>query len=151
MTQHLARNELDALIGAPDQLTPGGRRDRPLLLFLGRAGARVSAPLGVDACDLQLDGPRPQVLLRGKGRKDRTVLLADDLVKALKAVLRERCLQAYETQPLFVGRHGERLIRFGATHIVRPAVEAAKTSIPELVAKLMSPHVLRHTLAMTLL
>ena len=151
VTHHLARQELDALIDAPDERTRRGRRDRTLLLFLGRTGAHVSEALGVDACDLRLDRVRPQVLLRGKGRKERIVPLPDDLVKALKALMSERDLEAHEERARFVGTHGERLTRFGATHIVRRAVASATMSRPELVRKSVSPHVLRHTLAMTLL
>jgi hypothetical protein len=122
-----------------------------LLLFLGRTGARVSEALGVDAYDLWLDRTRPQVLLRGKGRKEGIVPLSSDLVGALKALMRERGLEAQEQRPLFVGTHGERLTRFGATHIVRRAVATATMSRPELASKSVSPHVLRHTVAMTLL
>ena len=39
--------------------------------------------------------------------------------------MRERGLEAQEQRPLFVGTHGERLTRFGATHIVRRAVATA--------------------------
>ncbi len=151
VTHHLARHEFDALIDAPDVQTRRGRRDRTLLLFLGRTGARVSEALGVDARDLWLDRARPQVLLRGKGRKERIVPLPSDLVGALKALMRERGLEAQEQRPLFVGTHGERLTRFGATHIVRRAVATAILNRPELASKSVSPHVLRHTLAMTLL
>ena len=147
VTHHLARDELDALIDAPDQTTRRGRRDRALLLFLPRTGARVSEVLGVDACDLHLDRARPQVLLRGKGRKERVVPLAEDLVSALKALLRERGIEPQEARPLFVGTHGVRLTRFGAVHIVRRVT----ASTPALARKSVSPHVLRHTLAMTLL
>ena len=38
VTPHLTRQEFDALVEAPDQRTPRGRRDRSLLLFLGRTG-----------------------------------------------------------------------------------------------------------------
>lgn len=55
ITHHLVRHEFDALIDAPDVQTRRGRRDRTLLLFLGRTGARVSEALGVDARDLCLD------------------------------------------------------------------------------------------------
>jgi integrase/recombinase XerD len=151
VTHHLVRHEFDALIDAPDVQTRRGRRDRTLLLFLGRTGARVSEALGVEARDLCLDRARPQVLLRGKGRKERIVPLPSDLVGALKALMRERDLEAEEQRPLFVGTHGERLTRFGATHIVRRAVATATVGRPELARKSVSPHVLRHTLAMTLL
>jgi integrase/recombinase XerD len=151
VTHHLARRELDALIDAPDQQTLRGRRDRALLLFLARTGARVSEALGVNACDLRLDHRHPQVLLRGKGRKERIVPVAEDLAKALKALMSERGVQSCDASPLFVGTHGTRLTRFGATHIVRRAVDVAVRSTPGLAHTSVSPHVLRHTLAMTLL
>ena len=63
----------------------------------------------------------------------------------------ERRAKHHEARPLFVGTTGTRLTRFGATHIVRRAIAAATLSTPELARKSVSPHVLRHTLAMTLL
>ena len=151
ITHHLSRNELDVLIDAPDQRTPRGRRDRTLLLFLVRTGARVSEALAINACDIQLDRPRAQVRLRGKGRKERIVPISGDLVKALKALMRERGIGCHEAHPLFVGNRETRLTRFGATHIVRRAVATATANAPELARKSISPHVLRHSLAMTLL
>ncbi len=151
VTHHLSRHELNALIDAPDQRTPRGRRDRTLLLFLGRTGARISEALAVNAGDLQLDRPRRQVLLHGKGRKDRIVPIPDDLTKALKTLMSERGVAHLEARPLFVGTHETRLTRFGATHILRRAVATATLTTPELACKTISPHVLRHTLAMTLL
>jgi integrase/recombinase XerD len=151
VTHHLSRDEIATLIGAPDQQTPRGRRDRTLLLFLARTGARVSEAIGVNAGDLQLDRPRSQVLLRGKGRKERIVPIPSDLVKALKSLMNDRGVAPHEMRPLFVGTHETRLTRFGATHIVRRAVGAATLTIPDLERKPISPHVFRHSLAMTLL
>jgi site-specific recombinase XerD len=151
VTNYLARHEVDALIDAPDQQTLRGRRDRALLLFLARTGARVSEAIGVNACDLQLNRPRPQVLLRGKGRRERIVPISDDLAKALKALMNERQIAPNEVMPLFVGTQGMHLTRFGVTHIVRRAVAVATTRRPELANKSISPHVFRHSLAMMLL
>jgi integrase/recombinase XerD len=144
VTHYLSRPEVAALIDAPDQRTSRGRRDRVLLLFLARTGARVSEALNVDAADLQLDRPRPQVLLRGKGRKQMMVPLPDDLAKALEGLLRERGISRHDCLPLFIGTHGQRLTRFGATHIVRRAVTTASERVPQLGRKHVSPHVLRH-------
>jgi site-specific recombinase XerD len=151
VTCFLSRAELDALIDAPDQHTPRGRRDHVLLLFLARTGARVSEALHVDVEDLQLERPRPHVLLRGKGRKERTVPLAADLTNALEQLLRERGIARHAPLPLFIGSHGQRLTRFGATHIVTRAATIASQRVPLLSRKRVSPHVLRHSLAMTLL
>ena len=147
----LPRTELDALIDAPDQRTPRGRRDRVLLLFLARTGARISEALAVDAADLHLDPPQPHVLLRGKGRRQRLVPLSKDLVRAVEALLRERGIARHTPLPLFMGRDEQRLTRFGAIHIVRRATATASQQVPQLSRKRVSPHVFRHSLAMSLL
>jgi integrase/recombinase XerD len=150
-THYLSRAELDALIKAPNPQSSRGRRDRALLLFLARTGARISEALCVDAADLSLDGSRSQVLLHGKGRKQRVVPLAGDVVAALDSLLRERGVDRREHAPIFVGAHGQRLTRFGAIHVVRRAVAAASARMPELARNQISPHVFRHSLAMILL
>lgn len=147
---HLGTPELAALLAAPDRGTIRGRRDHALLLFLARTGARVSEAIGVDATDLRLELPR-QVLLHGKGRKERVVPLTADLASTLQALSRERGLGRHENRPVFVGTRGERLTRFGATHAVRRAARIATSRLPSLDASVVSPHVFRHTLAMTLL
>jgi integrase/recombinase XerD len=147
--RHLSVTAVDTLLDAPDQQTPLGRRDYALLLFLARTGARVSEAIGVNAADLRLDRP-PHVLLRGKGRKERLVPLAPDIAQVLAKLLKERGLTD-EPEPVFVGAHGERLTRFGATHVVRRAVRSAAVHLPELARARVSPHLLRHSLAMQLL
>jgi len=81
--QFLEQAELDALLDTPDRQSVRGRRDYTILLFLVRTGARVTETLSVEASDLHLDPPA-QVLLRGKGRKQRMIPLARDLVKSPK-------------------------------------------------------------------
>ncbi|MGI9285029.1 MAG: tyrosine-type recombinase/integrase [Pseudomonadales bacterium] len=148
--QFLEQPEVDALLDAPDRQSIRGRRDHVLLLFLVRTGARISEALGVDAVDLHLDPP-PQVLLRGKGRKQRMIPLVGDLAKNLAALCRERGIGPDERSPIFVGVHGERLTRFGAIHIVRRAAKRAAECVPQIARVNVSPHLLRHTLAMRLL
>lgn len=150
-TAYLSIAELDALIDAPDLRSPRGRRDRALLLFLARTGARISEALGVEAADLSLDGARSQVMLHGKGRKQRIVPLAVDVCAAIDNLLRERGVGRHEHVPVFVGAHGQHLTRFGAIHVVRRAVATASKQMPELASKRISPHIFRHSLAMILL
>ncbi|WP_437324473.1 tyrosine-type recombinase/integrase [Sorangium sp. So ce381] len=148
--RHLAEDELAALLNASDPKTVQGRRDHALLLFLARTGARVSEAIGIDAADLRLEPPQ-QVLLRGKGRKQRRVPLAADLAQTLRALCRERGLGFDERRPVFIGEGGERLTRFGVTHLVRRVVERATVNAPTLAGTRVSPHLFRHTLAMQLL
>ncbi|MDW9534144.1 tyrosine-type recombinase/integrase [Sinorhizobium meliloti] len=151
VTHHLTKAEVDALIAAPNPRTSRGRRDRTFLLFLARTGARVSEATGVNADDLQLERSHPQVLLRGKGRRDRVIPIPQDLARALTALLAEHGIANHEPRPIFIGARQERLTRFGATHIVRRAAAQAVTIKPALAHKPISPHIFRHSLAMKLL
>lgn len=148
--RHLTPSQVDSLLDAPDKRTILGRRDYAFLLFLARTGARVSEVIGVDAADLCLIRPK-QVLLRGKGRKQRMIPLAPDLAKILEAHCREMGLGYDDRLPMFVGARGGRLTRFGAVHIVRRALKRATGRAPDLAKVRVSPHLFRHSLAMRLL
>jgi integrase/recombinase XerD len=148
--RHLSTAQVDALLDASDRNTPLGNRDYTLLLFLARTGARVSEAIGVDAGDLRLAHP-PHVLLRGKGRKQRLLPLALDLARALETLCKQRGIGYDMREPIFVGAHGVRLTRFGATHVVRRAVRRAAVHTPQIARARISPHLLRHSLAMRLL
>lgn len=148
--RHLPVAQVEALLDTPDRHSRLGNRDYTLLLFLARTGARVSEAIGVDAADLRLARP-PHVLLRGKGRKERLLPLAPDLARALEALCKQRGVGPEMRAPIFVGTHGTRLTRFGATHVVRRAVRRAAAQIPSLARARVSPHLLRHSLAMRLL
>jgi integrase/recombinase XerD len=148
--KHLTLSELSALLAAPDRRTVRGRRDYALLLFLGETGARVSEATGVNSADLRCDRPF-QVVLRGKGSKERVVPLKEGTAAVLRALRKERGLDAHDVAPLFVNGCGERLTRFGVTHAVRRAVRMAREQQPDLDRRTVSPHVFRHTVAMNLL
>jgi len=150
VVNYLKQDELQALLDAPDRATPLGRRDHTLILFLARTGARVSEACDVNVADLQLKWPR-QVLLRGKGRKERAVPLSEDTAQQLKALCDERGLTADSEAPVFVNARGQRLTRHGVTHILKRAHGAAAKTKPNLATKTVSPHTLRHTNAMALL
>lgn len=147
---HLTRDELDAVLAAPDRTTALGRRDHALLLFLARTGARVSEGIQVNAADVRFERPS-QVVLHGKGAKDRAVPLAADLVAVLAALCAERHVGRQEARPLFVNATGRRLTRFGVTHVLARAVTTAHATCPDLARRAISPHTLRHTTAMHLL
>jgi site-specific recombinase XerD len=144
----LSREEVRALLDAPNRATWSGRRDRALLLCLYNTGARVSEALGLDAGDLRIDGT-PRLTLHGKGRKDRTVPLWRDTARTLAAWIRERC--AAPAEPLFPNRHSGRLSRSGAASRLAAALREASAKLPSLRGRRVSLHTLRHTTAMHLL
>jgi site-specific recombinase XerD len=148
--QYLGAEELRALLRTPDRNTPLGRRDYALLLFLARTGARVSETVGINAADLRLDSPR-QVLIRGKGAKERVVPLSDDLASVLHALCVERSLDPAAKAPVFVNVRDNRLTRFGVIHILKRTAIRASQIEPLLASRTVFPHLLRHTAAMNLL
>ena len=150
VVNYLSKKELTALLEGLDRATILGRRDHTLLLFLARTGARVSEACDVNAVDLKLKGPR-QVLIRGKGGKERVVPLAKDTAQQLKALLDERGVNADSQTPVFVNTRGQRLTRHGVTHILKRAVATAAKTESDLATQNITPHTLRHTNAMHLL
>lgn len=145
----LRKDDLGAVLAAPNCATELGRRDHALLLFLARTGCRVSEATALDGGDLRLEKP-PQVLLHGKGQKDRVVPLAPDLVATLREFQQARPLPA-RRGAVFTNASGHRLTRFGVVHILARSVARAAVSAPGLRTLSISPHVMRHTTAMHLL
>ncbi|MCP4035742.1 MAG: site-specific integrase [bacterium] len=148
MLGFLSRDEVDALLKAPDESTWSGRRDRALLLTLYNTGARVSEVLGLDVEDLLMDRT-PRVTLHGKGRKERTVPLWPNTARSLAAWVRDR--KAETGEPLFPNGRAGRLSRSGVATRLALAVQTASEACPSLRGRRVSPHTLRHTTAMHLL
>jgi integrase/recombinase XerD len=145
---YLRRPELEMILAAPDRNKLPGRRNYTLLLFLARTGARASEAINVKVGDLTLDRP-PQVLLRGKGAKQRIVPLTKDIATILRSYLEERHVASQLDAPVFVNARGQRISRFGVRYVLRQAVSMTGKSIAG--TKAISPHTLRHSLAMGLL
>lgn len=150
MLGYLDQKDLETILAAPDRTTPLGQRDHALLVFIARTGARVSEACDVNVADLRLQWPQ-QVLLRGKGGKERAIPLSKDTAQQLQALCDQRRLPPDSKAPLFVNSRGGRLTRHGVTHILRRAVATAANTKPELADRTISPHTLRHTKAMHLL
>lgn len=150
LVNHLSAAELEAVLAAPDRRLSRGRRDYALLLFLVRTGARVSEAVGVNRDDLRLVHPR-QVLLRGKGSKERVVPLDEGTACVLRDLCTELRLGSHDPTPVFVNGRSQRLTRFGVVHIVRRAVALASRAHPSLTRRSVSPHTFRHSTAMALL
>jgi len=146
----LTREEMDAMLSAPERTTPIGRRHAALILFLYNTGARVSEATGLTVKQLRLDHP-PHVRILGKGDKERVVPLWDDTAETLRAHITERGIMGSPDAPVFANRRGERLTRNGVAHILNRTQEKAAERCPSLRHKPLTPHTLRHTTAMHLL
>jgi site-specific recombinase XerD len=147
---YLSTDELQAVLNAPDRHTRQGRRDYAVLLFLARTGARVSEVIGVNFADLHFEG-KAAVRLVGKGRRERLTPLGTDVAGVLRELAVERQAHLRDALPVFTNSRGQRLTRFGITHLVHRAVTVAAQHLPTLATRAISPHTFRHTTAMHLL
>ena len=144
----LTREEISALLAAPNPATWAGRRDHALLLVGVQAGLRVSELTGLAVSDAAL-GTGPHVTCHGKGRKERATPLTPATAVVLRNWLTER--GGTGTDPLFPSRHGTRLSRDAVERLLAKHAAAAARTCPSIAAKNVTPHVLRHSAAMVLL
>ena len=144
----LSREEVEALLDAPDRSTWSGQRDAVLFAVLYNTGARVSEITGLTIADVLLDRASA-LLLRGKGRKERVVPLWKSTTRRLRAWFKH--IDRSPDSPVFPNRAGQHLSRSGVEQRLRVAITKASERCPSLLARPISPHTLRHTTAMHLL
>lgn len=146
---YLEKAEIDAILAAPDQGTAVGRRDYALLLFLYNTGARASEAAGLLRGALDL-GTSSFVRIVGKGSKTRLCPIWPHTAKVLTSLLGPRGDLSPDA-PVFLNVRGQPFTRFGVHTLVERAGEKAAKVVPSLREKQVSPHVVRHTVAVHLL
>jgi integrase/recombinase XerD len=145
---YLTAGEAEALLAAPDRSRWVGRRDHALLAVAIQTGLRVSELTALTRSDVHL-GAGPHVRCVGKGRKERCTPLTAQVARTLRSWLGER--GGRPADPLFPTSRGQPLSRDAVELLVTRHAKTAKTACPTLRRKTVSPHVLRHTAAMSLL
>jgi site-specific recombinase XerD len=146
--EFLCDTEILALLEAPDETTWIGRRDHALLLLTIQTGLRVSELTGLRCQDVAL-GAGAHVRCYGKGRKLRCTPLRPDVIRILKAWLRE--CQPDADGPVFPSSRGGHLSEDAVERLVAKHLTVARRQCPTLAEKRITPHTLRHTAAMQLL
>jgi len=144
----LTRDEVDALLAAPDRRDWSGRRDHALMLLAVQTGLRLSELTSLNPADVRL-GAGAHVRVIGKGRKERCTPLSKATRDVLAAWLREPPHAA--SQPVFPNARGGRLSAHGVHYLLAKHVRTAAIACPSIGIKRVSPPVLRHTTAMDLL
>ncbi|MCY4418133.1 MAG: tyrosine recombinase [Chloroflexi bacterium] len=139
----LGKKEATRLLDAPDDDTPTGLRDRAILEVLYACGVRLAEIEGMDLGDVYKE--RREILVRGKGNKERWTLYGEPAEAALGNYLSDGrphlVAGADNDEPLFVNRYGGRLSRRSIEKIV--SNYAARAGLKEGI----HPHTLRHSFA----
>ena len=121
LVPYLLRDELQAVLDAPDPATRDGIRDRAMLHVAVCAGLRVSELTGLKVDDIDL--PSMSIRVLGKGRRERTLPLWKPAAAALRAWLAIRGQVA--TPEVFVNARGEPLSRWGFAYLLKQHVATA--------------------------
>ena len=139
----LGRQEANRLLAAPEDDTPAGLRDRAILEVLYACGVRLAELQGMNLGDINAD--RREILVRGKGDKERWTLYGAPAQDALDRYLEDGrphfAAASAHRDPLFVNRYGARLSRRSIEKIVRDY--AARAGLKEGI----HTHTLRHSFA----
>ena len=124
----------------------GNDRDYCILLWFLSCGMRLTELTMVDLRDLRKNGDHMDVLIKGKGRKERMVPLNKPCIDALERYMIDRSAQHPDEaeQAVFLSRNGTRLSRRQVERIVEKYLQ-----ISGLHRKGYNAHLLRHTFAST--
>lgn len=139
-------DEVERILGAPDESIPEGLRDSAMLEVLYATGIRVSELIGLKLNDVNFE--LGFVVVYGKGSKERIVPMGDKARNKLLEYLgssRQALLKSRDAKALFVTRLGKGMTRQSFWKIIKH--HALKAGI----AKKISPHTLRHSFATHLL
>ena len=145
----LDQEQADALLAAPDLSRMIGRRDYALMLLMLETGMRVSETVALNCNHIVFGTSNAHVHCLGKGRKERSTPVGNEAQAVLKSWLAERNGTADE--PLFVSLRGTRMSRDAIERLVARHTEGATVLCPSLAKVHVTPHVLRHTTAVSLL
>jgi site-specific recombinase XerD len=137
----VGQREVKRLLEAPPEDTPVGIRDRAIMEVLYACGVRLAEIHGMNVPDINF--PQREVLVRGKGSKERWVLFGRPTDLALRRYLEEArpILAAKPEAALFLNRYGQRLSRRSIEKLVRGYAARAGTRDG------VHPHTLRHSFA----
>ncbi len=139
------QNDIERMMDAVDISTPKGLQDRAILELFYGTGIRVSELTGLNLTDV--DVRKNQIIVKGKGNKQRIVPLGEMAVSVLEKFKKQRTeLYGKRTDgdarnALFLAAGGQRIY----DRAVRYMVEKYLKQTSEVTQK--SPHVLRHSFA----
>ena len=133
LVDYLERDELQAVLDAPDPTTMNGIRDRAMLHLTYAAGLRVSELIGLKCKDLAPDLGWVHVM--GKGRRDRKLPVRKETRSLLQDWLAIRPDRI--SDHLFLNARGRAMTRHGFAH--RLAVSGQIRTFPQAVDFGVSP------------
>ena len=139
-------NNMEEILNVPNIKTKEGQRERVILEVLYASGVRVSELVNIKLKDI--DFSNKNILIFGKGSKERLVSFGDYALEYINLYLKEGrnlLLDGVKSDYLIVGKKSEKLTTRRVEQIVDDIIK--RTSIKLNI----TPHMFRHTFATHLL
>ena len=139
-------NNMEEILNVPNIKTKEGQRERVILEVLYASGVRVSELVNIKLKDI--DFSNKNILILGKGSKERLVSLGDYALEYINLYLKEGrklLLDGVKSDYLIVGKKSEKLTTRRVEQIIDDIIK--RTSIKLNI----TPHMFRHTFATHLL
>lgn len=127
-----------------------GIRDSMILILLFDSAIRASELLGITLGDISMNVSSPSILINGKGKKQRSIILSDKTVKHLQnyLYLYHDTGAPLDTPLFFTVIHGKvnQMSERNLERIVKKYADKARCEAPELPDS-VSPHMIRRSRA----
>lgn len=139
-------NNMEEILNVPNIKTKEGQRERVILEVLYASGVRVSELVNIKLKDI--DFSNKNILIFGKGSKERLVSFGDYALEYINLYLKEGrnlLLDGVKSDYLIVGKKSEKLTTRRVEQIIDDIIK--RTSIRLNI----TPHMFRHTFATHLL
>lgn len=147
---YLTKEEIDSLLNSCEINTADGRRDYLMLIILYNSGMRVSEMISIRIRDIFFsDNGKCHLRVMGKGRKERVIPLWKSTTEYLANFINEHKIG--DNDFLLSGRNVDHLTRSGVRYRIDCIAKRAIKNCPSLMRKSITPHVFRHSTAMSLL
>ena len=145
LPRYFEYNELEEMFNVPDLNTSLGQRDRLILEMLYATGVRVGELVNIRLSDIDLG--RRNIIILGKGNKERFVTYGEYCEDALKEYLKDGrlSLNTKDSDYLFLNNNGGQLTERGVRFILDKIIKQTG------INKSISPHMIRHSFATHLL
>lgn len=146
LPEFLYQEEIELLLDNFDIRKPIELRDKAILEVLYASGMRVSELIKLNLSDIDFD--EGEILVSGKGSKERIVLIGSNAIIALKdycQYARPKLCKNAQNRAVFVNKFGTRLTTRSVERMIQARIKKCG------INKKITPHSLRHSFATHLL
>lgn len=141
---YLTRDEMNAILDSSSNSWLG-QRDRTMFTVMYNTGIRVSEVTGLKVSDVRLE-KNGIIRIIGKGRKERELPLWKNTTNLLKQWIKTNRLTSDSV--LFPSSRGTKLTRSAIAKRLVVATKSCENKCKSLKKRKVTPHTLRHTMAM---